>query len=110
MGKVTLAVGLAAGYVLGARAGRQQYEQIMTTARSLMNNPKVQQTTETLQQQAGDVASMVKEKVTDKVQSRRSGSADGDAYTSSAYEVVEIPDTRSTSSTTSSTTGADSNV
>lgn len=109
MGKVTLVVGFAAGYVLGTRAGRQQYEQIVTTARSLMNNPKVQQTTETLQQQAGDVASKVKEKVADKVQSRRSGSAESDVYTSSAYEVVEIPDARITPTGVSST-GSDSNI
>ncbi len=107
MGKVTLAVGFAAGYVLGTRAGRQQYEQIAATARSFMSNPKVQQTTETLQHSAGDMASRVREKVTDKVQSRRGGSGTTtDAYSSSAYEVVEVPDTR----VTTATTGADNST
>jgi len=100
MGKFTLAAGFAAGYVMGTRAGRQQYEQIVATARSFMSNPKIQQTTETLQTSAGDMASRVKEKVSDKVQSRRGGSAATDGtYSSSAYDVVEVPDTRVTTGT-----------
>ena len=34
-----LAVGLAAGYVLGARAGREKYEQIAATARKVSGRP-----------------------------------------------------------------------
>ena len=32
----------AAGYVLGARAGRERYEQIKSGAQKLKNNPTVQ--------------------------------------------------------------------
>ena len=35
----TLAAGLAAGYVLGARAGREKYEQIAATARKVSGRP-----------------------------------------------------------------------
>ena len=43
MNKITLLVGGAVGYVLGARAGRERYEQIKNQAQSLWTNPKVQQ-------------------------------------------------------------------
>lgn len=52
MSKLTLLTAAAAGYVLGARAGRDRYEQIASTARSVMGNPKVQ----AAKQQAQDVA------------------------------------------------------
>ena len=42
-GKITLLVGGAIGYVLGARAGRERYEQIKSQAQSLWGNPKVQE-------------------------------------------------------------------
>ena len=41
-GKILLVVGLAAGYVLGARAGRERYEDIKRAARKLWNDPRVQ--------------------------------------------------------------------
>ncbi|GAA3757112.1 hypothetical protein GCM10022240_07430 [Microbacterium kribbense] len=41
-GKVGLVMGLAAGYVLGTRAGRQRYEQIKEQAGKIWNLPPVQ--------------------------------------------------------------------
>ena len=82
--KTTFLAGFATGYVLGARAGRERYEQIMRQARSFANNPKVQETAETLQTQAVDLASSAKDKVSDKVASRRSGTE------TETYEVVEM--------------------
>ncbi len=38
-----LAAGLAVGYVLGSRAGRDKYEQIVATARKAQNHPAVTQ-------------------------------------------------------------------
>ena len=38
-----LATGLAIGYVLGSRAGRDKYEQIVATARKAQNHPAVTQ-------------------------------------------------------------------
>jgi hypothetical protein len=78
--KTTFLAGFATGYVLGARAGRERYEQIMRSARSFANNPKVQETAGTLQTQAVDLAASAKDKVT----SRRSGSE------TETYEVVEM--------------------
>ncbi|BAJ74827.1 hypothetical protein MTES_1863 [Microbacterium testaceum StLB037] len=41
-GKAALVVGLVAGYVLGARAGRERYEQIKTQAEKVWEQPVVQ--------------------------------------------------------------------
>jgi hypothetical protein len=38
---ITLAAGLAAGYVLGTRAGRERYEQIVASARKVSEHPMV---------------------------------------------------------------------
>jgi len=41
-GKIGIVVGLAAGYVLGSRAGRERYEQIKAGYLKLWNTPVVQ--------------------------------------------------------------------
>jgi hypothetical protein len=40
---LTFAAGLAAGYVLGTRAGREKFDQIVTSARKMGNHPTVVQ-------------------------------------------------------------------
>ncbi|MGY1609458.1 hypothetical protein [Geodermatophilus sp. SYSU D00700] len=46
MGKLSMALGLGVGYVLGTRAGRERYEQIAQAATRFMGRPEVQQTLE----------------------------------------------------------------
>ncbi len=41
-GKVLLVVGLGVGYVLGARAGRERYDQIAAAAGKVWHSPRVQ--------------------------------------------------------------------
>lgn len=41
-GKLVLLVGVGIGYVLGARAGRERYEDIKAWARKLWDDPRVQ--------------------------------------------------------------------
>jgi hypothetical protein len=66
--KISLLVAAGVGYVLGARAGRERYEQIADGARRVAGNPKVQavagKAQETVAQQAPVVASAVKDKAT----------------------------------------------
>jgi hypothetical protein len=57
-GKFLLVVGLAVGYVLGARAGRQRYELIKRTAKKIWHNPQVQK-------QVGHVEDFAKDKASD---------------------------------------------
>ena len=42
-GRLMFLTGAAAGYVLGARAGRGRYEQIKTQADTLWHDPRVQE-------------------------------------------------------------------
>lgn len=53
-GKAMLLIGAAAGYVLGAQAGRERYEQIKSTAGQLWGNPKVQEARRTATEQVKD--------------------------------------------------------
>ncbi len=46
MGKLSFIAGLAAGYVLGAKAGRQRYEQIARTSGKVWNSEPVQKQVE----------------------------------------------------------------
>lgn len=95
MGKPSLAIGFAAGYVLGAQAGRERYEQIAAQARAFTANPRVQETTANLQAQVTGLFRQGTAQVRGKVDERRSGTTDEQT----TYDVVEIP-------TASSTAGA----
>lgn len=48
--------GLGIGFVLGARAGRERYEQLRKLARKIADNPAVQQAAGALQAQAASYA------------------------------------------------------
>jgi hypothetical protein len=65
--RVVFAVGLAVGYVLGTRAGRERYEQIKRVAQRVADNPKVQEAAGLLGAQASRVATVAKDKVGDKL-------------------------------------------
>ena len=57
-GKILLVTGLAIGYVLGTRAGREKYEDIKATVTKLWNDPRVQK-------QVHDAGDFVKDKAPD---------------------------------------------
>jgi hypothetical protein len=59
MGKLTFIAGLAAGYVLGARAGRQRYEQIARTSGKVWNSGPVQKQVSTAKEVARTKAAPV---------------------------------------------------
>jgi hypothetical protein len=65
--KLTFAIGFAAGYTLGAKAGRERYEQISRVARGLSENPAVQSAAGLLQAQAGNLLGNAKHAVVDKL-------------------------------------------
>lgn len=87
-GRILFVVGLGAGYVLGAKAGRQRYEQIASAADKVWNSPavtkqrhEVQHFVETqgpkLVESTKDAAGDAIEKVTKRKGSRRGGHASG---------------------------------
>ena len=54
--KLSMLVGAAAGYVLGARAGRERYDEIVAAARRFAGSQTVQTTAGVLQAQLDTVA------------------------------------------------------
>jgi hypothetical protein len=62
-GKLALAVGFAAGYVLGSKAGRERYEQLVAAGQQFWTNPTVQSTAGVLQAQANDLVTKAKNTV-----------------------------------------------
>ena len=63
MRKITLLIGGAVGYVLGTRAGRERYEQIVSQAKGIWENPKVQEQATKAQDLAKKKGSEVQQKV-----------------------------------------------
>jgi hypothetical protein len=76
MGKMTFLAGAAAGYVLGTKAGREQYEKIMAAAKHVNENPKVQHAVEAVSSKGTEIITEAKEKIGDKVPGARSGSTE----------------------------------
>jgi hypothetical protein len=54
--RLWIAVGFAAGYVVGSAAGRKQYERIKATAMDLWERPEVQRTVKKVDTFVGDKA------------------------------------------------------
>ena len=59
--------GLGTGFVLGARAGRERYDQLSKLARRVADSPAVQQAAAALQAQAADLAKTARSRVADRV-------------------------------------------
>jgi hypothetical protein len=70
-GKLLFLGGLAAGFVLGARAGREKYEEIVRAARKVKENPTVQEAAGVVQEQATRLVAGGKEMVADKLGNSR---------------------------------------
>ncbi|MFI7613838.1 YtxH domain-containing protein [Nonomuraea terrae] len=68
--RMTFAVGMAVGYVLGSRAGRERYEQIRRSARRVADNPRVQEMAGVMGAQASKLAGMARTKMGDTLQQR----------------------------------------
>ncbi|QNP72875.1 YtxH domain-containing protein [Streptomyces roseirectus] len=62
--RLTFAAGLAVGYVLGTRAGRERYEQLKKSARQFAQNPAVRNTAESAVHQGREFAGRTFGKVT----------------------------------------------
>jgi len=76
MKKLQLLAAAGVGYVLGARAGRQRYDQIAATAKKVADNPKVQRVANRAQDAAAQQAAAAAEVAKDKVTSAASSAAD----------------------------------
>ena len=62
-GKLMFITGLAAGFVLGSRAGREKYEEISANAKKVWEHPTVQEAAGVAQAQANKLYSEGKDKL-----------------------------------------------
>ncbi|GAA2310984.1 YtxH domain-containing protein [Streptomyces caniferus] len=72
--RLTFIAGLATGYVLGARAGRERYEQLRKAAQRISQNPAVRNTAESAALTGREAASKAFGTVSAKVGDRLPGS------------------------------------
>lgn len=68
--RMTFVVGLAAGYVLGSKAGRERYEQIKQAAQRVADNPRVQGAAGVVGAQVSKAADVARHRVGDTLQHR----------------------------------------
>lgn len=87
MSKLSALVAGGIGYVLGARAGRERYEQIQRAASKVRSNPTVQSTARHATEAAKDAAPVVKDKVAGAADSATSSlkKSDGPDLEGSSY-------------------------
>jgi hypothetical protein len=102
--RISFLIGLAIGYVLGAQAGRERYEQLKQLARKAAESPAMQQTAGALQAQAQATARTAKDKattsmrkgasrVTGRGSTGRGGASKGQAGTSATHSNGAMPRT-----------------
>jgi hypothetical protein len=93
-GKLMFISGLAAGFVLGSRAGREKYEEIRANAKKVWEHPTVQEAAGVAQAQANKLYTEGKDKIGssklgEKVSSGGSSSSSTDSLTSSSDSLAD---------------------
>lgn len=87
MGKGTFVLGLGIGYVLGTRAGREQYERMQRAAQGVLGHPwvkdHVQSVESTVDRVAREQAAAATDKVADLVKRKIAGEDDPEAQRAS---------------------------
>ena len=102
-GKLMFISGLAAGFVLGSRAGREKYEEIRANAKKVWEHPTVQEAAGVAQAQANKLYTEGK----DKIGSSKLGEKMNSGSSSTSDSSLTAPSDSlagSNSSTTSTTT------
>ena len=83
--KLWILVGFGAGYVLGARAGRERYDEIVAKAQELWHHPRVQEKAgeaqQVVQDKAGQAQQVMREKLTSATSSDGGGTIEETATT-----------------------------
>jgi hypothetical protein len=103
-GKLMFISGLAAGFVLGSRAGREKYEEIRANAKKVWEHPTVQEAAGVAQAQANKLYTEGKDKLNQsKLGEKLHTSGSGSADTTGTTGTTELAGSNSTTTTTSST-------
>lgn len=115
--KLTLITGVGVGYVLGSKAGRKRYDDLVAQFRKLTGTPQAQKVSETLHAAAGDLADKattaagvaagtVKDKAIDLIDHGTSSSAPAPSLASVTPATPTTPKAAPTTSTTAPVNGA----
>jgi PRC-barrel domain protein len=104
MGKLGMAVGAAVGYVLGAKAGRERYEQLTASARQLLDKPQVRRVVDSVPGDLGARVEQAANKAADKVAQAGDKVAASGSGTSGATSGSTTTTTTPTTPTTTTTT------
>ena len=86
MRKITFALGLGVGYVLGTRSGRSRYDQIVTKAKEVADRPDVRTVAGKVTATVQETVAAAQSKVGDKLPGMHSGPGSADAYPTSRPE------------------------
>jgi hypothetical protein len=115
-GKLLFLGGLAVGFVVGTRAGREKYDELVQTARKVKESPTVQEAAGVVQAQATRLYTEGKGVVTDKLATSRFAdttvgqrllsAADADAGAKAINHKKNHPDDLSTTGSISSQTAS----
>ncbi|KAB1901857.1 hypothetical protein [Micromonospora sp. AMSO31t] len=81
-GKIMFLGGLAAGFVLGARAGREKYEELVVRGRKVLDHPTVQEAAGVAQAQATRLYSEGKDKLGQTKLGEKLGTGNGNGNSS----------------------------
>lgn len=65
-GKIAFVIGAGIGYVLGTRAGREQYDRLKGATQTVWQNPKVQERVNAAEERVGSVMREQGAQMTDK--------------------------------------------
>ena len=108
MGKLGMVVGAAVGYVLGAKAGRERYDQITASARQLLDKPQVKRVVDSAPGDLGARLEQVANKAADKVHEAGDKVAATGSGTTGATTGATTTTTTTPSSATTTTPSAPS--
>ncbi len=108
-GKLMFISGLAAGFVLGSRAGREKYEEIRANAKKVWEHPTVQEAAGVAQAQANKLYTEGKDKLGQsklggKLQSSSTSSTDTDTSLTASTDSLTVSSDPLAGSTTTTTT------
>ena len=103
-GKLMFITGLAAGFVLGSRAGREKYEEITANAKKVWEHPTVQEAAGVAQAQANKLYTEGKDKLNQSKLGEKLHSASSSSSTSSDTTTTDLSTSGLSSNSTTSTT------
>jgi hypothetical protein len=103
-GKILFVVGLGVGYVLGTRAGREKYDELVARVQKVWNDPRVQKRASNVGEFVKDKAPDVADFITTNVKKATSRGTSAPAATTKAKPAARRTTTKSSTprSTTSS--------